>query len=93
MVKFVANTYHWVWPELLSKYSEASAPLPPLASLDFAWIPNSDPSAELPFPDFEVTLNKDGSLPVSLLVPLPAESRASELFKSLTALIEPRCPL
>jgi hypothetical protein len=73
--------------------------VPPLAALDFATIENSDPSAELPFPDFDVFLNEDGSLPESLLPPFPAAATgtwtggASEPFRSLLCgLLDVRIP-
>jgi serine/threonine protein kinase len=90
MMKFVANHYHWVWRELLSDCEESPS-LPPLTCLDFSAIQNSDPSVEVPFPDFDLTLNEDGSLPESLV---PGDlCGASELFKSLLCgLMDVRIP-
>jgi serine/threonine protein kinase len=97
MVKFVANSFHWLWRELLSETSETPKPLPPIDSIDFTAIQDSNPSAERPFPEFNLTLNEDGSLPQLLLPLFPETTRAaaeaSELFKSLLCgLLDVRIP-
>jgi serine/threonine protein kinase len=94
MVKFAANEYHWMWRELQSESHDSFLVSP---SLDFEKLINSDPLAAPPFPEFEMSLNADGSRPLALLPPLPGPGEFSQVSEEcnnlLSGLLDVRVPL
>jgi serine/threonine protein kinase len=95
MVKFVANEYHWMWRELQQSGVSGSLLSPSL--VDFEKIVNSEPLAALPFPEFEMSLNADGSRPAALLPPVAVAGEFSEASEEcnnlLSGLMDVRLPL
>lgn len=92
MVQFVANNYYWMWRELAAKTQTFQS----LSLFDFDSLSNTDPSSELPYPEYEEIMNDDGTLPPALQPPLPERASLygiTEYFKSLLfGLLDVRIP-
>ena len=108
MVQFVSNQYGWMWKELkkeleldLKQKIHVQALLELSPWIDFSNI-NQPSDWKLPFPDLDLHLNQNGSVPSCLMIPFPFQppinsldftSIPSEEFKSLlNGLLDVRIP-